>query len=66
MLKKKFETIEYVIGHYEYRCFEKHGLWLELDENYRTKKDDPSVRFMSELRTNIKGFKEAPCKGIND
>ncbi|MCK4737446.1 MAG: N-acetylmuramoyl-L-alanine amidase [Sulfurimonas sp.] len=60
-LKKKFKTIEYVIGHYEYRCFEGHDLWLELDDNYRTFKDDPSVRFMKELRENIKDFKEAPC-----
>ncbi len=61
-LKKKFDTIEYVIGHYEYRCFEGSELWLELDDGYRTFKDDPSVRFMDELRDNIKGFKAAPCK----
>jgi beta-N-acetylhexosaminidase len=60
-LKDEFNTIEYVIAHYEYRCFEKHKLWLELDDNYRTKKDDPSPRFMSELRKNIDGFKAAPC-----
>ncbi|MCF6308900.1 MAG: peptidoglycan recognition protein family protein [Sulfurimonas sp.] len=60
-LKKKFKTIEYVIGHYEYRCFEGSALWLELDDNYRTKKDDPAPRFMKELRSNIKGFKIAPC-----
>ena len=61
-LKKKFKTIEYVIGHYEYRCFEGSELWLELDDGYRTFKDDPSTRFMGELRKGIKGFKEAPCK----
>ena len=60
-LKKKFNTIEYVIGHYEYRCFEDSDLWLELDDAYRTFKDDPSIRFMDELRENIKGFKAAPC-----
>ncbi|MCW8953307.1 MAG: peptidoglycan recognition protein family protein [Sulfurimonas sp.] len=60
-LKKKFKTIEYVIGHYEYRCFEGSELWLEIDDAYRTFKDDPSTRFMSELRENIKGFKSAPC-----
>ena len=62
-LKEEFKSIEYVIGHYEYRCFEKHELWLELDDGYRTKKDDPSVRFMRELRKNIDGFKIAPCEG---
>lgn len=66
-LKDKFKTIEYLSGHYEYRCFEGTELWLELDDNYRTKKDDPSVRFMNELRKNIKDLKAAPCsKGIND
>ncbi|MCF6340885.1 MAG: peptidoglycan recognition protein family protein [Sulfurimonas sp.] len=61
ILKREFKTIEYVIGHYEYKCFEKHELWLELDDNYRTKKDDPSVRFMNELRKGIDGFKGASC-----
>jgi len=66
-LKKEFPTIKYVIGHYEYRCFEGSNLWLELDDSYRTFKDDPSQRFMREIRKNIRGFKEAPCpKGIND
>jgi len=60
-LKKKFDTIEYVSGHYEYRCFEGTALWLEKDDGYRTKKDDPSLRFMKELRENIDGFKVAPC-----
>lgn len=61
-LKKRFPTIEYVVGHYEYRCFETDELWLEADRKYRTFKDDPSVRFMNELRANLSGFKKAPCK----
>lgn len=65
-LKEKFPKIEYVIGHYEYRCFEGTPLWLEVDDGYRTFKDDPSVRFMDELRAKIDGFKGAPCKGIDD
>jgi beta-N-acetylhexosaminidase len=60
-LKKEFETIEYVIGHYEYRCFEGSELWLEVNDGYRTFKDDPSLRFMKELRANIEDFKGAPC-----
>ena len=60
-LKKKFPTIEYVVGHHEYRCFENTPLWLELDDGYRTKKYDPGEIFMRDLRANIKGFKEAPC-----
>ena len=62
-LQGRFETIEYLIGHYEYRCFEGHELWLERDKNYRTHKNDPSQRFMGALRESVKGFKEAPCKG---
>lgn len=66
-LKTKFDTIEYVVGHYEYRCFETTKLWLEKDDGYRTKKDDPSIRFMQELRNNINGLKKAPCaKKIDD
>lgn len=65
-LKKKFKTIKYLIGHYEYRCLEGNKLWLELDPNYRTKKDDPSPRFMSKLRENIQGLKVAPCKISDD
>ena len=60
-LTERFKTIEYVIGHYEYRCFEETSLWLEVDDSYRTFKDDPSVRFMGEVKKLIKGFKSAPC-----
>ncbi|MDK9693290.1 MAG: peptidoglycan recognition protein family protein [Sulfurimonas sp.] len=60
-LQKRFPTIEYLIGHYEYKCFDGHELWLERDKGYRTHKDDPSQRFMDELRANVSGFKSAPC-----
>jgi len=60
-LKKKFPSIEYVVGHHEYRCFEGTDLWLEKDDGYRTEKHDPGKIFMRDLRANIKGFKEAPC-----
>lgn len=60
-LKNKFNTIEYVVGHQEYRCFEKTKLWLESDKGYRTVKHDPGDIFLRDLRANIKGFKEAPC-----
>lgn len=53
-LKNKYPTIKYVIGHYEYRKFESNKLWLEKDKNYRTKKSDPSVRFMTQLRNEMK------------
>lgn len=60
-LRKKFPTIEYVVGHHEYRCFEKTKLWLELDDGYRTEKFDPGEEFMRDLHANTKGFKGAPC-----
>lgn len=60
-LKKIFPTIEYVVGHHEYRCFEKTPLWLEKDDGYRTNKFDPGESFMRDLHANIKGFKKAPC-----
>ena len=61
-LQKKFPSIEYLIGHYEYRCFEKTPLWLEKNSGYRTEKHDPSPRFMSEVRRAISGLKGAPCE----
>jgi N-acetylmuramoyl-L-alanine amidase len=49
-LTKKYPTIEYLIGHSEYREFEGHPLWLELDDGYRTEKVDPGDRFMAAVR----------------
>jgi N-acetyl-anhydromuramyl-L-alanine amidase AmpD len=62
-LVEKYPTIEYLIGHHEYREFEGHQLWLEKDENYRTKKYDPGDRFMNAVREkakdlNLKGVEE--------
>jgi len=60
-LKEKFDSIKYVIAHYEYRCFEGSGLWLEKDKSYRTAKQDPGENFMRDIRANITGFRGAPC-----
>ncbi|MCP4616621.1 MAG: N-acetylmuramoyl-L-alanine amidase, partial [Bradyrhizobium sp.] len=49
-LKNRFPAIKYLIGHYQYREFEDHPLWLERDPGYRTVKNDPSRAFMSRLR----------------
>ena len=59
-LASKYPTIEYLIGHYEYRNFEKSRLWLERDASYRTTKKDPGERFMRELRSALPGFKKRP------
>ncbi len=62
-LAKKY-NIEYVIGHHEYTLFENHELWLEKDEDYRTKKTDPGDAFMAKVRkaTNNFEFKPLPVK----
>ena len=52
-LAGKYPTIEYLIGHSEYRQFEGHPLWLELDESYRTEKVDPGERFMTAVRDGV-------------
>lgn len=62
-LSDKYE-IDYLIGHYEYKLFERHKLWLEKDEGYRTEKDDPGVDFMDKVREATKehNFKPLPAK----
>lgn len=64
-LKKKYDDIEYVIGHYEYTNFEGHELWLEKDSGYRTKKTDPGVEFINTIRkrTSKYNWKPVPKKG---
>lgn len=49
-LKEKYPSIDYLIGHHEYREFENHPFWLEQDSTYRTKKYDPGERFMNAVR----------------
>ncbi len=56
-LKAKYPTIEYMIGHYEYREMESTSLWLEKDEGYRTIKSDPGRKFMLDMRDAIKSLK---------
>ena len=53
-LKQKYPDIEYLIGHYEYREFEKTPLWMEKDARYRTIKADPGEKFMHEVREGVK------------
>ncbi|MCW8839278.1 MAG: peptidoglycan recognition protein family protein [Thiovulaceae bacterium] len=60
-LKNKFDSIEYLVGHYEYRCFENDELWLERDAGYRTQKNDPHPSFMDKLSKYFTSLKRAPC-----
>jgi beta-N-acetylhexosaminidase len=55
-LVAKYPTIRYVIGHHEYRRFEGHPLWGELNASYRTVKIDPGARFMGAVRERIEGL----------
>ena len=61
-LKKKYASIEYLIGHHEYTSFQNTPLWKESNPNYRTRKDDPGIDFMTKLR---KGVKKLNLKGGN-
>ena len=53
-LKNKYPSIEYLIGHHEYKRMESTSLWLEKDKGYRTTKSDPGAKFMSEMRNSVK------------
>jgi N-acetyl-anhydromuramyl-L-alanine amidase AmpD len=66
MLAKRHPGIRYLVGHYEYRCFEQTPLWLERDPDYRTSKQDPGEAFMRTLRRRFGKLKGPPCGGEND
>ncbi len=53
-LKAKYPTIQYLIGHLEYRQMERTPLWLEKDKGYRTVKNDPGRIFMKNVRKAVK------------
>ena len=56
-LKEKYPSIEYLIGHHEYKQMESTSLWLEKDKGYRTNKSDPGDTFMSDVRNAVKALK---------
>ena len=56
-LKAKYPSIEYIVGHHEYRQMESTPLWLELDKGYRTRKSDPGAKFMRDIRREVKHLK---------
>lgn len=55
-LKHKYPQIEYLIGHHEYLAMESSPLWLEIDKNYRTQKNDPGKKFMLSVRKKIQNL----------
>lgn len=52
-LKKKYPTINHVIGHNEYLSYKNTPLWLEKDPNYQTDKTDPGPTFLTKVKTLI-------------
>jgi len=61
-LKSKYPSIEYLVGHHEYKQMERTSLWLEKDKGYRTVKSDPGDAFMHKVHseTRFLGLKRAP------
>jgi len=61
-LKAKYPSIEYLVGHHEYRQMEQTSLWLEKDKGYRTVKNDPGDAFVEKVysKTECLGLKRAP------
>ncbi|MFH1436623.1 MAG: peptidoglycan recognition family protein, partial [Pseudomonadota bacterium] len=53
-LASKYDSIKYLIGHYEYRGFEGSPLFIEKFPDYRTKKSDPGKDFMKLLRKKLR------------
>ncbi|GEM_PF-374766 len=49
-LAGKYDTIEYLIGHYEYGAFRGAPLWKALIPDYFTHKIDPGESFMAGVR----------------
>ncbi|KTD07646.1 N-acetylmuramoyl-L-alanine amidase [Legionella jamestowniensis] len=49
-LKKKYPSINHVIGHRDYLNFKHTALWLERDPNYQTDKDDPGPVFVEKVK----------------
>ena len=63
-LKGKYPTIEYLVGHHEYRQMESTPLWMEKDKGYRTVKSDPGEKFMTDIRKAVECLDlKAPPKG---
>ena len=63
-LKSKYPSIEYLVGHHEYKQMESTSLWLEKDKGYRTVKSDPGEKFMTDIRNGVKCLDlKSPPKG---
>lgn len=65
MLKQEYPSIDYLVGHYEYLCFEKTRLWQGFGPGDAQPVEDPGPFFMRVLRAHVQdlGLKGAPCEG---
>jgi len=54
-LKKKYPSIQYLVGHREYLRFKEtgHALWLEKVDSYRTQKIDPDWKSLNRIRKGV-------------
>jgi N-acetylmuramoyl-L-alanine amidase len=53
LLKQKYPSIQWMIGHKEYGKFRGSKLWMEKDRGYFTIKHDPEGNFMEMLRSRL-------------
>ncbi len=49
-LKKKYPSINHLIGHNDYLAYKNTPLWLEKDPNYQTDKTDPGPTFLNKVK----------------
>lgn len=63
LLKQEYPSIDYLIGHYEYTCFEKTSLWQGFGPGDAQPVVDPGPFFMRVLRAHVQdlALKPAPC-----
>jgi N-acetylmuramoyl-L-alanine amidase len=66
-LVARYPTIDYLIGHHEYLRFRETPLWIERDNSYSTRKQDPGDDFMHRLRAALQdlGLKAAWSEARN-
>lgn len=53
LLKQRYPSIQYLIGHFEYAQFRHTSLWQEKDKSYYTQKSDPGPQFMEAVRKRV-------------
>ena len=61
MLKKQYPSINYLIGHYEYRCFRDTPLWKQQDTKNNTDIVDPGPIFMRAVRERVANLELIGC-----